>query len=52
MMAIEESKAVGVRRWLGATLSSALVTNRAPLREVAERGLRELEDLMVKLKVR
>jgi hypothetical protein len=52
MMAIEESKAVGVRRWLGATLSSALVTNRDPLREVAERGLRELEDLMVKLKVR
>lgn len=52
MMAIGESKAVGVRRWLGATLSSALVTNKDPLREVAERGLRELEDLMVKLKVK
>jgi hypothetical protein len=52
MMAIGESKAVGVHRWLGATLSSALVTNRDPLREVAGRGLQELENLMVKLKVK
>jgi hypothetical protein len=52
MMAISESKAVGVRRWLGATLSSALVTNKDPLREVARRGLLELEALMSKLKVK
>jgi hypothetical protein len=52
MIAIAESKALGVRRWLGATLSSPLVTNRDPLREVAGRGLQELEALMVKLKVK
>jgi len=52
MMAIGESKAVGVHRWLGATLSSALVRNKDPLREVAGRGLRELEALMLKLKVK
>jgi hypothetical protein len=51
-MAIAQSKAVGVHRWLGATLSSPLVSNKAPLREVAGRGLQELEALMVKLKVK
>jgi hypothetical protein len=29
-MAIAQSKAVGVHRWLGATLSSPLVSNKAP----------------------
>jgi Queuosine biosynthesis protein QueC len=52
MIAIAESQAIGVRRWLGATLSSPLVTNREPLREVAGRGLQELEALMVKLTVK
>jgi hypothetical protein len=51
-MAIAQSKAVGVHRWLGATLSSPLVSNKGPLREVAGRGLQELEALMVKLKVK
>jgi hypothetical protein len=51
-MAIAQSKSVGVRRWLGATLSSQLISNKDPLREVAGRGLLELEALMVKLKVK
>jgi hypothetical protein len=52
MMAIAQGKAVGVHRWLGATLSSPLISNKDPLREVAGRGLHELEALMVKLKVK
>jgi len=51
-MAIAQSKLVGVRRWLGATLSSSFISNKDPLREVAGRGLQELEALMVKLKVK
>lgn len=52
MMAIAQSKAVGVHRWLGATLSSSLITNKDPYRAVAGRGLHELEALMAKLKVK
>src|SRR6185437_1865185 len=52
MMAIAQSKSVGVRRWLGATVSSPLISNKDSLRDVAGRGLQELEGLMVKLKVK
>jgi hypothetical protein len=51
MMAISESKRLGVRRWLGATLSSNLIGGKDALRDVARRGLDELEGLMVKLRV-
>lgn len=52
MMAITESKRVGVRRWLGATLSSNLITGKDALSEIARRGLAEIEVLLEKLKVK
>lgn len=52
MMAITESKRVGVRRWLGATLSSNHITGKDALSEVARRGLAEMEVLLDKLKVK
>jgi hypothetical protein len=51
MMAISESKRLGTRRWLGATLSSGLIGDKDALRDVARRGLAELEALLIKLKV-
>ena len=51
MMAISESKRLGTKRWLGATLSSGLIGDKDALRDVARRGLDELEALLIKLKV-
>ena len=51
MMAISESKRLGVRRWMRATLSSNLISGKSALSDVVRRGLEELEVLMVKLKV-
>ena len=51
MMAISESKRLGTNRWLGATLSSGLIGGKDALRDVARRGLDELEVLLVKLNV-
>jgi hypothetical protein len=52
LMAIMESKRLGVKRWLGATLSSRLIDNKDALRGVAQRGLDEMGVLLAKLKVR
>lgn len=52
LMAIMESKRLGTKRWLGASLSSRLIDNKDALRDVARRGLAELETLLGKLKVR
>jgi hypothetical protein len=51
MIAIAESKQLGVIRWLGATLSSGVISGKDQLRHTACRGLGELEVLMKKLKV-
>jgi len=42
---------LGISRWLGATLSSPRVTAKTLLREVAQRGLTELRDLLIEMGV-
>lgn len=52
LIGIGERREMGTTRWLGSTLSSNLVANKPALREVVERGLAEIESLMLALGVR
>lgn len=52
LIGIAEHKEVGIKRWLGATISSGLITEKPLLAETAERGLAEIEALMLALGVR
>jgi 7-cyano-7-deazaguanine synthase in queuosine biosynthesis len=52
LMGIAECREMGTSRWLGATLSSPLVADKSSLVEVVERGLAEIESLLLTLDVR
>ena len=52
LIAIAERREVGTKRWLGATLSSALVSDKEDLIRTVERGLDEIQTLLVNLGVR
>lgn len=52
LMAISESKDVGLNRWLGASLSSDLVQDKLELAATVGRGLLELQLLFNHLKVK
>jgi hypothetical protein len=52
LIGIGERREMGTARWLGATLSSNLVVDKPALIEVVERGLAEVESLMLGLNVR
>lgn len=52
LIGIGERRELGTARWLGSTLSSNLVIDKPALIEVAERGLAEIESLMIELGVR
>src|SRR3569832_13075 len=52
LIGIGERREMGTARWLGATLSSNLVTDKPALLGVVERGLAEIESLMLALGVR
>lgn len=52
LIGIGEHREMGTARWLGATLSSNLVMDKPALIGVVERGLAEIESLMLGLDVR
>lgn len=52
LIGIGEHREMGTARWLGATLSSNLVMDKPALIGVVERGLAEIETLMLGLDVR
>ncbi|MDB5971106.1 MAG: hypothetical protein JWQ90_3556 [Hydrocarboniphaga sp.] len=52
LIAIAERKEAGTARWLGSTLSSGLVADKPLLASTVERGLAEIESLMLALGVR
>lgn len=52
LIGIGERREMGTSKWLGSTLSSSLVANKPSLMEVVERGLAEIESLMLALGVR
>jgi hypothetical protein len=52
LIGIGERREMGTTRWLGSTLSSSLVADKPALVEVVERGLTEIESLMLTLGVR
>lgn len=52
LIGISERREIGTARWLGSTLSSNLVTDKQALASVVERGLGEIESLMLALGVR
>ncbi|UCV05693.1 Qat anti-phage system QueC-like protein QatC [Dechloromonas denitrificans] len=52
LIGIGERREVGTARWLGATLSSNRVMNKPELANTVERGLGEIESLMLALGVR
>jgi hypothetical protein len=52
LIGIAERRDVGTARWLGSTLSSGLVTDKQALSHTVERGLAEIEALMLALGVR
>lgn len=52
LIGIGERREMGTARWLGATLSSNLVIEKPALMGVVERGLAEIESLMLGLDVR
>lgn len=45
-MAIIQEKDVGIRRWVGAGLSSSPISNIQPYYDIAQRGLKELDDFL------
>ena len=51
-MAVADVKLNGLDSWLGASLSSSLLPNKQALREVARRGLEELEEFLKAQNVR
>ena len=52
LIGIAERREQGTKRWLGATLSSALVADKHELERTVERGLGELQALLANLGVR
>ncbi|MCK9384479.1 MAG: 7-cyano-7-deazaguanine synthase [Nevskia sp.] len=52
LIGIGERREMGTTRWLGSTLSSNLVADKPALMGVVERGLAEIESLMLVLGVR
>lgn len=52
LIGIGERREMGTARWLGSTLSSNLVADKPALARVVERGLAEIESLMLALGVR
>lgn len=52
LIGIGERREMGTARWLGATLSSNLVADKPALGSVVERGLAEIESLLLALGVR
>lgn len=52
LIGIAECDEVGITRWLGATLSSDLIADKAELRRTVERGLDEMRALLTGLGVR
>lgn len=52
LIGITECGELGVTRWLGATLSSALVENKEQLAQTVRRGLNEMQALLNSLGVR
>jgi hypothetical protein len=50
-MAVADVNANGLDSWLGASLSSSLLPDKAPLRDVARRGLLELAEFLKVQKV-
>jgi hypothetical protein len=51
-IAIHEHREAGTERWLGASLSSPLIRDHNQLSAVVDRGLSELEALLVSMGVR
>lgn len=51
LIAISECKDLGINRWLGATLSSELVTEKAALKQTVQRGLDELGEFLSRMGV-
>jgi hypothetical protein len=47
LIAIAESKELGINRWLGASLSSNLIADKDDLRQTIKRGLDELKNFLV-----
>lgn len=52
LIAIAERREVGTKRWIGATLSSALVADKGELVRTVERGLDEIRELLTNLGAR
>ena len=52
LMAASAQRDVGTRRWLGATISSPRVSDKPELRATAERGIAEIEALLVAMGVK
>lgn len=52
LIAIAEREEQGTMQWLGASLSSGLVNDKPALSDTVERGLAEIESLMLSLGVR
>jgi hypothetical protein len=51
-MAVEQSRKVGLERWLGASLASSRISDAAAIRDMIGRGLAELGTLLAKYKVK
>lgn len=51
-IAVEQSRKVGLERWLGASLASPRISNRADLRDMIGRGLTELDAFLTKHNVK
>lgn len=51
-MAVEQSRKIGLERWLGASLASSRISDAADLRDMIGRGLAELGALLEKYKVK
>ena len=51
-MAVAEVADVGLDAWLGVALSSPLIDDGAELRDVVQRGLKEMEALLQVFKIK
>jgi 7-cyano-7-deazaguanine synthase in queuosine biosynthesis len=52
LIGIAEHRELGTNRWIGSTLSSNLIEDKAALKQVVERGLAEIEAFLLSLGVR
>jgi hypothetical protein len=52
LIGIAERHELGTGRWLGSTISSNIISDKGALAGVVERGLAEIESLMLSLGVR